>query len=351
MGDISFPARLRAYRQPDIDGLPLLTAEVELAPEVAELPLPGGPAGVAGVSGRPRTSFRKMGVLVDSAARPSGLGPEDRGKWWHRLDDNGMDVWTGTAWAHSVDAVGLAGAAAYANTITVVDTVHEPALTEPALEFLGTAPDQQLRATVPAGLRGPVGPPGESGTITEADDYEDTSGPSHGGVFAYDRATRRFRSMPAPLGSGPWGWYQEDFAAEQIAAASRVEGGTFTIPAQPFRWRPQVYGHIYAHSNTTSQGAEVTVRLGSSQGPIVATGIAFSVGSPGAWMYLPVFPCLRDGTTTRVLSPTSDFATVPAGQPGTLVVSVERIGTGPSSDKVGFSPTRASIIAFAEPTE
>ncbi|UGT58367.1 hypothetical protein [Nocardia asteroides] len=351
MGDISFPARLRAYRQPDIDGLPLLTAEVELAPEVAELPLPGGPAGAPGSGGRPRTSFRKMGVLTNSAARPSGLGLEDRGKWWHRLDDNGMDVWIGDGWVHSVDAVGPAGPAAAANVLTVLETMNEPALTEPALELVGTSAEQEIRATVPAGLRGPVGPPGDSGTITEAEDYEEANGPSHGGVFAYDRASRRFRSVPAPLGAGPWGWYQEDFAEEQIVAASRVGGGTFTIPAQPFRWRPHVYGHIYVHSNTTSQAAELTVRLGSSQGPIVATGTAFAVGSPGAWMYVPVFPCLRDGTTARVLSPTSDFATVPAGQPGSLVVSVERIGTGPSSDKIGISPTRASLIAFAEPTE
>lgn len=351
MGDISFPARLRARRQLDIDGLPLLNAEVELAPEVADLPLPGGPAGVAGDRGRPRTAFRKMGVLANSAARPAGLGPEDRGNWWHRLDDNGMDVWVGDGWVHSVDAVGPVGPAAPANVLTVVGTSNEPTLTEPALEFLGSSADQQIRATVPAGLRGLVGPPGDSGTITQADDYEETNGPSHGGVFAYDRASRRFRSMPAPLGAGPWGWYQEDFPAEQIVAASRVDGGTFTIPAQPFRWRPLVYGHIPVHSNTTSQAAELTVRLGSSQGPIVATGTAFAVGSPGAWMYLPVFPCLRDGTTARVLSPSSDFATVPAGQPGSLVVSVERIGTGPSSDKIGFTPTRASLVAFAEPTE
>ncbi|MFD4443421.1 hypothetical protein ACFWPK_26960 [Nocardia sp. NPDC058519] len=351
MADSSFAARLRADRQTDIDGLPLLTARVELAPEVADLPLPGGPAGIAGVRGRPRTSFRKMGVLADSAARPTGLGPQDRGKWWHRLDDNGMDVWTEAGWVHSVDAVGPAGPAAEANSITVTDTVNEPALIEPALEIVGRAADQQLRATVPAGLRGPAGPPGDSGTITEAEDYETTNGPSHGGVFAYDRASRRFRSTPAPLGSGPWGWYHEDFLGEHVAAASRVDGGTFTIPAQPFRWRPVVYGHMAAYSKTVSQSAELTVRLGSAQGPIVATGTAFGIGAPGAWMYVALFPCLRDGTTAKALSPSSDFATVPAGQPGHLVVSVERIGTGPDSDQIGFTPVGASLVAFAEPTE
>ncbi|NKX87498.1 hypothetical protein [Nocardia coubleae] len=346
MADISFPAHITAERSPDIDGLPILEAQVQVPDDVYGLPLPAGPAGPEGPRGKPRSTFRKMGTIADAAARPTGLGPEDRGKWWHRLDDNGMDVWTEAGWRHSVDAVGPTGMPAPANTISVVETLHREELIVPAVEFIGTGADQELRVTAAAGFPGEVGPPGESGPITGSPDYETTSGPSHGGVFAYDRASRRFRSASAPLGTGPWGWYQDDFLAETVEATSRIDVASFVIPAQPFAWRPRVYGQAYVYSvNNGSQTAEFTVRLSNSQGALVACTAAGS----GGWMYLPAAPCYRDGTTTRSLSPSSDYATVPAGQPATLVAAVERIGTG--TGNIGFSPGRCSLVVYAEPTE
>ncbi|MEV0294536.1 hypothetical protein [Nocardia sp. NPDC050710] len=347
MADISFPAHITVRRQADVDGLPILTAQTAVSPEVAALPLPPGPHGEPGRRGRPRTTFRKMGQIANAAARPTGLGAEDRGKWWHRLDSNGMDVWTGTAWQHSPDAVGPQGPIATPNTITVAKAEHKESLTEPAVEFDGTGAAQLLKVTVPAGPRGPKGPAGASGRITTSPDFDTATAPNRGDVFAYDRASRKFRSSPAPLGSGPWSWYQEDFpTAEQVVATSRIDAGTFTIPAQPFVWRPVVYGHCYAFSvNNGAQSVELTVRLNHSQGEIVATAAAHS----GGWIYVPMFPCYRDGTTTKVLSPTSDFATVPAGQPASLVVGAERVGSGTAS--IGWKPVRASIVVFAEPIE
>ncbi|MBF6296292.1 hypothetical protein IU459_01890 [Nocardia amamiensis] len=346
MADITFPAHITMLRETDVDGLPMLNAQVSLTDDVAALPLPPGPAGEPGPRGRPRSTFRKMGAIADAAARPSGLGPEDRGKWWHRLDDNGMDVWTGAEWRHSPAAVGPRGPIAAANSITVTSTVHQENLTVPAIEFTGQGAEQQLEVTVPAGEPGPKGPPGASGAITASPDYDSTTVPGRGSVFAYHRAGRKFRAAPTPLGTGPWSWYQEDFAAEQVAATSRIEAGTFTIPAQPFDWRPVVYGHGYSYSvNNGSQGAELLVRLHHAQGPIVGTGAAAS----GGWMYLPILPCFRDGSTTKAMSPTSDFAIVPAGQPANLVVSAERTGNG--SGDIGFSNTRASLVVFARPIE
>ncbi|MEU2256166.1 hypothetical protein ABZ540_23640 [Nocardia xishanensis] len=344
MADISFPARITVRRETDVDGLPILTAQTSLTDDVAALPLPLGPQGEPGPRGRPRSTFRKMGEIADAAARPAGLGAEDRGKWWHRLDDNGMDVWTGAGWRHSPDSVGPRGPVAVANAITVAPAEHNENLTVPAVEFTGEGAEQRLDVTVPAGERGPKGPPGVSGTITESPDYDSTSVPGRGAVFAYHRASRKFRPLPAPLGTGPWSWYQEDFVSEQVAATSRIEAGTFTVPAQPFDWRPVVYGHGYSYSpNTGTQGAEIVVRLHHAQGQIVGTGAAGS----GGWMYMPILPCYRDGSTTKAMAPTSDFAIVPAGQPANFVVAVERTGNGTSN--IGYKNTRASLVVFARP--
>ncbi|KAA8890270.1 hypothetical protein F3087_02885 [Nocardia colli] len=344
MADISFPAHITITRAPDVDGLPILTAQATVSDGFAMLDLPPGPRGAPGGRGRPRTTFRKMGEIADAAARPTGLGPDDRGCWWHRIDDNGMDVWTGTEWRHSPDAVGPRGAVAEPTTITVTDTVSLENLTEPAVEFAGPGANQKLKVTVPSGLRGPKGPPGASGQITESPDYDKVRAPGAGSILAYDRSTRKFRSVATPLGLGPWSWFQEDFAAERQEDTGRIEGATFAIPPLPFRWRPIVYGHIYTRADAGTS-AEATVRLHHSQGEIVATSIAAS----GDWMYLPVTPCYRDGTTSKVLSPTSDFATVPAGQPANLVVAAEKVGS--AGGKIGLSPDRASIVVFAEPIE
>ncbi|MFI9506951.1 hypothetical protein [Nocardia sp. NPDC052566] len=347
MADISFPAHVTIRRELDVDGLPVLSAQTTVSSDVAKTDLPPGPLGEPGRRGRPRSTFRKMGQIANAAARPTGLGAEDRGKWWHRLDDNGMDVWTGTEWRHSPDAVGPQGPVAKPTTITVTETKSNENLTIPAVEFSGAGTDQKLKVTVPAGLPGPKGPAGASGKVTESPDYDKTRDPGNGSVFAYDRSSRKFRAVAAPLGAGPWSWFQEDFAAQRLEDTGRVEAGTYTIPALPFRWRPVVYGHCFniALENNASVAAEVTVRLHHSQGEIVATSIA----AAGGWLYMPITPCYRDGSTSKVLSPTSDFAVVPAGQPANLVVATERVGGG--GVKIGFSPERASLVVFAEPIE
>ncbi|WP_067532069.1 hypothetical protein [Nocardia crassostreae] len=345
MADLSFPAHLTVKREPDIDGLPILTAQVDLDDDVVRLPLPEGPAGPQGQQGRPRATFRKTGEIANTAARPTGLGADDRGKWWHRLDDNGMDVWTGAGWQHSPNAVGPKGPVAEANSITDIETIRKENLTVPAVEFVGSGPQQQLKVTVPAGLRGPKGPAGESGTITEADDYDKISQPIRDGVFSYHRASGKFRSAPPPYGTGPWSWYSTDFIADTAATVPRIIAGTFTIPAQDFAWRPIVHGHLAQVTNDKSRtvGVYSTVRLHSADGVIVA---ASSVTADG-WTLMPLIPSYREGDTTKTLSPTSTFATVPAGRAVNFVVAVERYGS--ANVEIGFGQAHASLVVNAQP--
>ncbi|MRH86178.1 hypothetical protein GFY24_01640 [Nocardia sp. SYP-A9097] len=343
MADTSFPAHLSVDRQLDIDGVPILTASVSVSDDVAALPLPAGPAGAQGQRGRPRSTFRKMGEIPNQAARPTGLNAEDRGKWWHRLDDNGMDVWTGTAWKHSPGAVGARGPVADANQITTAPTKHLPDLTTPALEFIGAGAQQQLNSTAPAGAKGAKGPAGASGQITKSTDFDQTSGLTHGGVFAYQRSSGKFRGMPTPLAVGPWSWYESDFSGDQEGAVAQFIAGTFTIPAQPFAWRPVVYGHMSTYSvNNGQQSARGAVRLYHSQGQVVGA----TAGGSGVYLYSPITPTYRDEQSTRTLSPTSDFAVVPAGQAASLVVAVER-DTG--NGAIGYRTSRASLVVYARP--
>ncbi|PSR68604.1 hypothetical protein C8258_08825 [Nocardia sp. MDA0666] len=341
MADISFPARITIARQPDVDGLPILDAKLEVADDVAGLALPPGPAGAAGPKGRPRSTFRKMGEIPTAAARPGGLGADDRGKWWHRLDDDGMDVWDGAQWVHSPHAVGPQGPLADANTLDVAPTLHQPDLTVPALDFIGKGANQQVKVTAPAGFAGPEGPAGASGKIAASPDYDPSTSPGSNYVFAYHRPTQKFRPLQPPMGVGPWSWFQEDFVADQEVDASQLTVGTFTVPAQSFAWRPAVQGHVYLYG--ASSPVDATVRLGSADGLIVAA----TRPCGGGYLYLPLITAYRDEDSVPTLSPSSTFATLPAGQPATFVVSLNRAGDG--SGKIGFSRTQASLVVHAQP--
>ena len=95
MPNVSFPAKLVVTEEIDLDGVPILTADVTVVGDTQDIPLPGGEQGADGPRGRPRATFLKMGQIANQAARPAGLTANDRGKWWHRVDSNGMDVWCG----------------------------------------------------------------------------------------------------------------------------------------------------------------------------------------------------------------------------------------------------------------
>lgn len=348
MADISFPAHITVDRELDLDGLPILTTKVAVSDDAANLPLPPGPAGETGQRGRPRAAFRKMGAIADATARPAGLGAEDRGKWWHRLDTNGMDVWTGSEWQHSPDAVGAKGPVGDGNSITVVSTVHQEQLTNPAVVFKGQGAEQRLEVTAPAGMPGPRGPEGASGAINLAPDFDPSVAPSQGGLFAYQRGSRKFRPASAPNGFGPWSWYETDFAADQEAGVARLVAGTFQLPALPFAWRPIVYGNLSYYSESGGgQKARITARLLHASGEIVAvSGYDMVTG----YLYAPFAPAYSDSDVAKTLAPTSTYGTVPVGQSVNLVVTVDRLRVDSSSTGViGYKRSRASLVVLAQP--
>ncbi|MGY2061898.1 hypothetical protein ACW9HQ_44065, partial [Nocardia gipuzkoensis] len=204
---------------------------------------------------------------------------------------------------------------------------------------------QSMKVTVPAGSQGPKGPVGASGTINKAKDFDATNGPVHGSVFAYSPSGASFRAAAPPSGAGPWGWAASDFNPAQRAAVPQLIAGTFTVPALPYDWRPVVQGHISAYSvNNNRQYARPLVRLSHAQGPVV--GGAVGVAGPENF-YLAIFPSYQDEESTKTMSPSSVYARVPAGESAALVVTVERAGSG--ADAIGFDPTTASLVVYAQP--
>ena len=277
---------------------------------------------------------------------PTIVGSKSGGQWWHRLDDDGMDHWSGAEWVHSPGAIGDRGPDAPATSVTVT-TTHDAALTVPALNVTGPGPELTIQATAPAGPQGPAGPAGASGAIADATDFDDSTGPTQGSVFAFNRGSRTWKVQPPPGGFGPWSWWGTDFAADQQAATSKLIAGTFAIPALPFDWRPEVYGHLTIFCQAVA-GVDVVAyaRLNNSNGIMLAT--AAGIRTVGSYDPYALNPAYGD-EGTKPLSPASSYAVVPAYQTAAIVVTAERIGATNTTAAIGCKQANASLVVWARP--
>lgn len=337
MNEVVFPARVTITREMDPHGLPITRAYLDVDDESSELPLPAGRQGDPGPRGRPRAPWIKSGEVANAGALPSGLGPDDRGKWWHALDTNSMWTWTGSEWKESVDAAGPRGPVALGSTLHVTETISDPRIRNAGAAI---ARGDELRIVTPAGPQGPKGPIGVFGRIREASDYDDTVGPSQNSVFAWARNRRVFRPLPTPMGYGPWSLASSDFAPDSTAANTNlIELGQITIPALPFAWRPRVRGRVLTGgSNTEPYGfAHVWARLGSWDGQPVGHGrnpfLTFASFAEIRPYFSEATGLDTSGSANSTdsppvkLTPSSTVGVVPAHEEVTIYLRVERAST------------------------
>ncbi len=334
MVDLSFPAQVTITREVDPYGLPVTRADLDVSDTVKALPLPSGPAGEQGPRGRPMPPFRKQGTIANAAARPTGLTPADDGKWWHRLDTDGMDVWTAElGWVHSPDCVGPVGPVGPANTLAVTETISDPALRNAAVVLTGDGAAQAAKVTAPAGLKGIKGPNGVSGPVRQAPDMDQTQGFAKHSAFGWQRNKRAFRAMPPPVIYGPWAKYSSDLPPDPaFANVDTIEVTTIDIPALPFAWRPRVTGRlqVWGSDHQPPGFPHLWARLGDWSGPAVAMGLcSFRV----MWVDAILRPYYSEtgGVATAAeygksvrMSPNSKVGIVAPEQPATIYFRVER---------------------------
>lgn len=363
MSDVTFPARITITREVDPYGLPITHATMEVEDSVAETPLPAGREGNPGPRGRPMAPWVKAGEVATAAELPTGLGPDDRGKWWHDLATDDMWTWNGTEWKQSVGAVGPQGPVAPGSSLTVLDTVSDPKLRIAAATITGSGGDRDMRLTVPAGEKGAQGPVGTSGSIQTSSDYDQNIGAVKGSLFAWNRLGRKFRAMPPPGPVGMWAKGPADFpASTALADVATIDLVAIEIPALPFAWRPRVHGRIATLADSTGGSnapgyAHVWVRLNDWAGPVLAVGLNSFRGSLLNENIIRPHFSEQGGTITSGnspghvrLSPSSTSCIVQPYEPATIYVRVERdLGNASSGSQVKYVKTAPYIQVQAMP--
>jgi hypothetical protein len=180
-----------------------------------------------------------------------------------------------------------------------------------------------------------TGPPGPTGPIVDADDYDNSSPPQNGDAIVWDANLQMFTPggfdlLTLPLFSVPEGAFQ----SVTVDAGQDVTVLAFSVPQQPFNWVPLVLGNIAASLtgifdlfvNPANIGAQVMLggATEAEGGQLVARGF----GNVTNYAFiLPHFSTPSSPTTS--ISPTSSTAVVPAfhtGNQGTIYVVLTNDG-------------------------
>lgn len=301
-------------------GLPIITAELELDPFDAAIPLPDGDPGPQGPAGvyQPPMSFQQF--ITDDAALPDDLDTAHTGWTYANTTTRDVHVWDGGAWVVFEGVLAEDGEVGPGNELTVTSS---DSITPAAggASITGTNP-QRLHLTLPIGDRGERGVPGPRVPIRSSEDYVEPAGE---GVLANQLLgwTGLWTPVDPLTLRGAYTLTAADFT--EVAEAVNDEwrlAAQIVLPAQPWPYRPMVFGGLAVDANsgasaTTMTRIDMEIRLGADDGTLVALGTGINSTREVVCRAMPYFE-------TEIV-PESQEGTVQAGESVTLVVVLRRI--------------------------
>lgn len=329
----------------------------EVGPDSGTISIPPlvGPTGPAG---DPLFNLRlQLTVLSDPSQLPTDLTNTDAdiGKYWIIVQTDGSGnvissaayIWYGAEfrfldfgtqgppgiYPHIAPKVALTGNSSAVSTVSAVT---------------GTG-----AATSPYGwtlnLHVPAGPEGEAAPLASFSDVNMTVPPTLGQFLAYNGTDW----APADVGDifiQPYTVPESAFISiAGIRFASTTTVCAFSVPPQPFAWKPLVWGQLAMFElelslNPLAIGVEV--RLGSPTGTLVARGFGNSLSG-----VVTLVPHASDpGNPSVEITPSNATAEVPAnhgGTQGTLYVNLLNDGIAALYD---FNASNSELVVLAVPT-
>ena len=271
----------------------------------------------------------------------------DIGKaWWI---GNNVYMWSGTD--YFVKQMGTAGPPGPVPDITfsaelVPSGIPGTSLTQPIeIDQTGTALDPSV--LIQFDQDSITGPPGPSGPIRDADDYDNDVAPTDGQVITFDATTQKFYPSSLDLlAVSAFSIPEANFTGYTGISVGPNLIASYAIPPQPFAWKPFVFGHVYA------VGVELDGLLIGSEvllgDPVSGTRVGRGFGNISSYAnIIPHFSA--PGSTGTAVTPSNGTAYVPAyhtGTQGTLYVSLYNDG---AVGAYTFSPTNAQLTIFVVP--
>jgi hypothetical protein len=344
-----------------VPNLNRITVNVAANEATALVPALMGPPGPAG---EPQFVLTFQPEVFDSPSDlPDDLNNQDMGKYWlvEQVDDNGNIVSAAAyVWWGSFFRVLPFGTQGPIGPVPVVNP--EVILIDPEdssyVQNTGTVANPQWTYF----LAVPKGPPGPAATLAGCPDVDETKPPTIGQVLGFNGRYNEGLPVFQPMTIGsmnpmPYTVPESSFQSYSGVASSNHTVCTFAVPANPFPWKPLVWGHIqlaggwgvqYGHNNLVG----VEVRIGDAHsGQLVATGYGNALGAVITVTPQTSEPATSANTTgaSTALTPGNSIALVPAnhtGNSGTLYVNLTTQGM---ASTIQFAPNDNQLFVLACP--
>lgn len=197
----------------------------------------------------------------------------------------------------------------------------------------------------------PQGPPGPSATIAGCPDVKEVPPPTPGQVLGFNGAYNQGLPVYQPMTLGtmnplPYTVPESAFQTYKGISTQTQTVCTFTIPANPWPWKPIVLGQLEVFGvnlslNPLLVGAEVLLNS-PDNGQLLAVGYGNAFG--GA---VTIVPQTSDSSNTNTaMTPQNSTALVPAGQTVTIYVNLVNHGMAGVYD---FNAENAQLFIMAVP--
>lgn len=307
-----FNPEVTLYATTGENGMPLIRAEFTILPSELATLLPQGEEGDPGPAGEvgPPQDFR--GYITDDAALTgiaATLGAGDKGKVWANTVNSNIHYWNGSSFDTYEDSLAVPGEDGPAVNLTLGTVTTSPADGFADIELTGSAPNQVLNLTLPAGATGPEGPPGPAAALTSATDYDGSTPAVDGDVIVWDDSLNVWKPQQIPRPGGVFSLINTDFSTTLITGTSGTVA-SIVVPDLGVPYRVFVSGIL----RITTTGATDVCRA------IVQNASAVVVGTGVKELGTGTRTCNILPFSSVSLTPDSSHAVFPAGASQTFSV-------------------------------
>jgi hypothetical protein len=200
----------------------------------------------------------------------------------------------------------------------------------------------------------PQGPEGPSATLAGCPDVNESTPPTVGQVLGFNGQYNEGLPVWQPMTVGaigpmPYTLPESAFTSYDGISTTNQTIATFPVPANPWAWKPLVWGQIEVHGielSTSPLLIGVEILLGDpNNGQLVATGFGNGLGG-----VVTIVPQTSTGTTDNTsMTPSNSTALVPAnhtGNTGTLYVNLVNQGLAAVYD---YNAANSQLFVLACP--